>query len=643
MKSNRFSLLLAAGVLFLTVTMPKTTLAVDLSVNPADPLCTQASTPPCFPTIQAAIDFANNILTGVTATTATYKVLVEPGAYPGGITLHSNISIQGRETARTIIGGGAEAAITAPATVTNVNVSNFTFIDSTVGIDIADASITINNNIFAVGTSGTAVQIQAQLTTGTTVVNNTFILNGTAISSNADITIKNNIFSGNTTALIVQPPLAALTQVSFNCFHNNGLIDNVNFVLSPSDPQASTNIPNTLQPLTDPLFVDESNFPPDMDLHFIEGSPQSPCIDRGKSDGAENDFDLTRNDIGAYGGPAADTIPFRVSQPDNLGITQDAPGSSSYTVNVAWDPNRSYLVTNSIKPGGYNLYYSANKTGPPYDTTQNVGNVVNSFISLLATTVTPSAPVLAAAGFANQTLKLSWSAVDGATGYTVFYTDLGSIDGSEPPIQTGEYPPVETGNVTSFDLTGLANNHRYQVQVSARAQSIYHIAVTAYDSTVGSIRTPGESHESAYSDELLLPIGDAVPSERSNAVIEFPESLGIVPSLPNSGCFIATAAYDSSSAPQVRVLRAFRDQYLLTNAAGEALVRWYYRHSPAAAQYLNERPEIKPLVRAALLPVVGGAMFMTEAALPVKVIVFLSLGVLVFSLLRRPQKKHFPK
>jgi hypothetical protein len=320
--------------------------------------------------------------------------------------------------------------------------------------------------------------------------------------------------------------------------------------------------------------------------------------------------------------------------PESLGITQDAPGSPSYSVNLTWDPNESYLVTNSTKPGGYNLHYSANKPGPPYDTRQNAGNVVNRSISLLATTVTPSAPVLAAAGFANQTLKLSWSPVDGATGYTVFYTDLGSADGSEPPLQAGEYPPVETGNVTSFDLTGLANNHRYQVQVSARSQSIYHIAVTVYDSTVVSTPggTPGELHESAYSDELLVPIGDAVPSERSNAVIEFPESLGIVPSLPNAGCFIATAAYDSSSAPQVRTLRDFRDQYLLTNAAGEAFVRWYYRHSPGAAQFLNERPALKPLVRAALLPMVGGALFMTKTSLPIKVIVFLSLGVLIFLL-----------
>jgi len=640
MKSDRFSFLLA-GVLFLAVFTPKTTLAVELIVNPADPLCTQDSTPPCFPDIQAAIDFANNIITGLTATTTSYSVLVEPGAYAGGITLRSNISIRGRETARTTIGGGAGAAITAPAGVSTVSVTNFTFIDSAVGIDIADATVIISNNVFTVGTSGIGVQIQTLIATGTVVTNNTFIQNGTAISSNADITIKNNIFSGNTTALFVLSPLAALTQVSFNCFHNNGLIDNVNFVLSASDPKAATNIPNILQPLTNPLFVDELSLPPDMDLHFIEASPPSPCIDAGENVSTANDFDLTRNDIGAYGGLGADTIPFRVSGLESLGISQDAPGSPSFSVNLTWDPNESYLVTNSTKPGGYNLYYRLGEAGPPY-TKQNVGNFLNTLISLTAATAALSAPQdLKVTGLANQTLKLSWSPVPGATGYTIYYTDRGAHDGSEPPLQATEQFVTTGDSRTSYDLTGLVNNHDYNIQVSAFAQSVYFIAVTAYDSTVASSQggTPGQLHESAYSDEIEVPVGDTTPSERSSAVTDYPEALVVVPALSHSGCFIATAAYDSSSAPQVRTLRDFRDQYLLTNAAGEALVRWYYRHSPAAAQYLNERPALKPLVRAALLPVVGAAMFMTEASLPMKVIVFLSLGVLLFSLLRRTQKK----
>ena len=69
-------------------------------------------------------------------------------------------------------------------------------------------------------------------------------------------------------------------------------------------------------------------------------------------------------------------------------------------------------------------------------------------------------------------------------------------------------------------------------------------------------------------------------------------------------CFIATAAYGTPTADQVRTLLEFRDTYLLTNRAGCALVRTYYRLSPPVARFIEGWPSGKKLVRAALTPVV---------------------------------------
>lgn len=69
-------------------------------------------------------------------------------------------------------------------------------------------------------------------------------------------------------------------------------------------------------------------------------------------------------------------------------------------------------------------------------------------------------------------------------------------------------------------------------------------------------------------------------------------------------CFIATAAYGSYLAEEVQVLRRFRDDHLLTNAAGSAFVRSYYELSPAAADYIKSRPAMKAAVRCLLAPVV---------------------------------------
>jgi hypothetical protein len=71
------------------------------------------------------------------------------------------------------------------------------------------------------------------------------------------------------------------------------------------------------------------------------------------------------------------------------------------------------------------------------------------------------------------------------------------------------------------------------------------------------------------------------------------------------GCFIATAAYGTPMAGEVRYLRAFRDQYLQTNEAGRWFVQQYYKYSPPVADYLREHDELRALARTALGPLVG--------------------------------------
>jgi len=74
---------------------------------------------------------------------------------------------------------------------------------------------------------------------------------------------------------------------------------------------------------------------------------------------------------------------------------------------------------------------------------------------------------------------------------------------------------------------------------------------------------------------------------------------------PPGGCFIATAAYGTSTAEQLDVLREFRDSVLLESTVGSQLVDLYYQLSPPIADFMSENSFVRTLVRELLVdPVV---------------------------------------
>lgn len=79
-------------------------------------------------------------------------------------------------------------------------------------------------------------------------------------------------------------------------------------------------------------------------------------------------------------------------------------------------------------------------------------------------------------------------------------------------------------------------------------------------------------------------------------------------------CFIATAAWGSPMADEVRTLRRFRDDYLLTHGPGRAFVRLYYAASPPLAAFIRDRVWLRAAVRALLRPVASLAgWFVSDA------------------------------
>lgn len=105
-------------------------------------------------------------------------------------------------------------------------------------------------------------------------------------------------------------------------------------------------------------------------------------------------------------------------------------------------------------------------------------------------------------------------------------------------------------------------------------------------------------------------------------------------------CFIASAAYGSSSHPHVKVLREFRDRYLMSDSRGRLLVFLYYMYSPLVADVIEEHNALRVAFRITLLPcVVFSYCTVQFGIIPTAVILF---SILLFSIylirLRRKKK-----
>jgi ribosomal protein L7/L12 len=66
---------------------------------------------------------------------------------------------------------------------------------------------------------------------------------------------------------------------------------------------------------------------------------------------------------------------------------------------------------------------------------------------------------------------------------------------------------------------------------------------------------------------------------------------------PKKGCFIATACYGDYNAPEVKLLRHYRDEVLQQSVPGRAFIKVYYTFSPPLATMLSRSEKGKEIVR----------------------------------------------
>lgn len=70
------------------------------------------------------------------------------------------------------------------------------------------------------------------------------------------------------------------------------------------------------------------------------------------------------------------------------------------------------------------------------------------------------------------------------------------------------------------------------------------------------------------------------------------------------GCFVATICYGDYNAPEVLLLREFRDNVLLNYVIGKIFVRLYYLFSPGLSVFINKSMILKSITKKYFLNVI---------------------------------------
>jgi len=147
---------------------------------------------------------------------------------------------------------------------------------------------------------------------------------------------------------------------------------------------------------------------------------------------------------------------------------------------------------------------------------------------------------------------------------------------------------IALGNALAEAAPGSSN-------ITASSQAPFGIAITEKMQTSKAVKYSLVADSDQYTSNIMILKASNPGTSGGNQT--------------QSGCLIATAAFDSELAPQVQQMRLFRDNIALKTHAGSSFLNvfntWYYSFSPSVASYERHVPWLQNTIRILIYPLLG--------------------------------------
>jgi len=193
--------------------------------------------------------------------------------------------------------------------------------------------------------------------------------------------------------------------------------------------------------------------------------------------------------------------------------------------------------------------------------------------------------------------------------FTISFSVANAASDITPPLRTNAFPQGEIDAGTTAQDISLSTDENATCKYAA-TQGTSYANMTQFINTTGTnhlTEVSGlengqiytyyvkckDSSDNINNDDFLITFSVADTQTVYNT------------SSGGKSCFIATAAYGTPLAEEVKVLSKFREQHLLTNYCGQTFVKLYYKYSPKMANYIRHRDRVRSVVRLMLSPLVN--------------------------------------